>query len=309
LCYRSLSTDCGLGSEGNIFTDILGGEAAPNELKSLTYQCKEKRPDTMDNNTLAIYIHELRNQCLHSQASFDLFNQALNGQQGQGILYGGQMILMPASQLSSILWPTRARARARGEALRKVLQLSDKHALNDRRLSEVWERSDEKIDEWVAATKGEQIVIDYVGDPASLGENGTSDNCMYRGYNPATQIYTYRGVSFNLPAVGRAINDIAGRVNAVFRQMFPEQAKAEDEQQKKLLEAQKAAQKAAPAAPAIAGEKKAEAKPAKKVEAKKPVAKKPAAKKRQKKRLPLKKTSLKKRHRKKQHRKKQHQKR
>ncbi|MBL4838043.1 MAG: hypothetical protein JKY34_10740 [Kordiimonadaceae bacterium] len=226
----------------------------------------------MDQNTLAIYIHELRNQCLHSQASFDLFSQALNNKQGQGILYGGQMILLPASQLSSLLWPTRARARSRGEALRKILQLTDKHALNDRRLSEVWERADEKVDEWVSATKGQQIVFDFVGDPASLGENAPSDDCMYRGYNPATQIYTYRGVSFNLPAVARAINDIAGRVNAVFRQMFPEQAKAEDEQQKKQIAAQKAAQEAA--------EEKAPKKAATKKETpKKAPAKKPAAKK------------------------------
>jgi len=240
----------------------------------------------MDQNTLAIYIHELRNQCMHAQASFDLFSQALNNQQGQGILYGGQMIMLPASHIASILWPTRARARNRGESLRKALQLGEKHALNDRRLSEIWDRIDEKTDEWIVSTKGEKIVFDFVGDTASLGEHAPKDDCVYRGYNPATQIYTFRGVSYNLPAVAKAINDVAGRVNALFRQLFPEQAKAEDEQRQQAIEAQRAAQdtaaaeqKPAAAVTAPADKLAAQKAPVKKSPAKKTVAKKAPAKK------------------------------
>jgi len=273
---------------------------------------KEKRFIIMDQNTLAIYIHELRNQCLHAQASFNLFNQALNSQQGQAILYSGQMIMMPASQLSSLLWPTRARARSRGEALRKVLQLTEKHPLNDRRLSEIWERSDEKTEEWINNTKGKQVAFDFIGNSSELGDGTTTEDCIYRGFNPATQVYTYRGVGFNLPAVAKAISDIGGRVNSVYRQLFPEQAKAEDEAQKKAMEAQKAAEAAAgqdtPASPAATGvapatpaqgaaeKKKPAAKkaPAKKAAAKKPAAKKPAAPKATVKKSPAKKPAAKK---------------
>lgn len=236
----------------------------------------------MDNTTLAIYIHELRNQCLHAQASFNLFNQSVQAGQGQGVLYASQMILMPTSQIASLLWPTRARARHRGEALRKVLQLDNKHPLNDRRLSEVWERADEKTEEWIANTKGKQIAFDLVGDPKGLGDGTTTEEAIYRGFNPETRIFTYRGVSFNLPAIANALTDVAGRVNAVYRQMFPDQAKAEDEaleaQRKAIAEQQKAAEEAAKAAEEA---KAAEDKPAakKKAPAKKATAKKPAAKK------------------------------
>lgn len=244
----------------------------------------------MDNTTLAIYIHELRNQCLHAQASFNLFNQSVQTGQGQGILYAGQMILMPTSQIASLLWPTRARARHRGEALRKVLQLAEKHPLNDRRLSEVWERSDEKTEEWIANTKGKQIAFDLVGDPKGLGDGTTTEDAVYRGFNPETRIFTYRGVSFNLPAVANALSDVAGRVNAVYRQMFPEQAKAEDEARAQAIEAQKKAmeeqQKAAEAAQTTEEKPAAKKAPAKKAAAqktepakKKAPAKKPAAKK------------------------------
>jgi len=234
----------------------------------------------MDQNTLGIYIHELRNQCLHMQASFNLFNQAANAGQSQGVLYGGQMILMPASQISALLWPSRARARGRGEALRKVLQLAEKHALNDRRLIEIWERSDEKTEEWIANTKGQQIIFDLVGDPAQVGDGSTTTESVYRGYNPNNQVYTYRGIAYNLTALAKAVSDVAGRVNAVYQQLFPEQAKAEAEALKQQAAAeQQAAAPNAPAAPTPAPVTTAAKKaPAKKAAAKKAPAKKPTKK-------------------------------
>lgn len=229
----------------------------------------------MDNNTLAIYIHELRSQCLHAEAAFSIFNQSMSNGAGAGILYGGQSILIPGSQIASILWPTRARARTRGEALRKVLALDEKHPLNDRRLCELWERSDEKFEEWINQTKGQQVIFDFVGDPATVGDGKTPDACIYRAYNPATRIYWYRGVAYNLQAVANALSDVAKRVNSVYAQMFPEQVQAEAAARRRMMEAQQAAQAgaAADAAPAAANdaaeEPKAEAKPKKKAAAKK----------------------------------------
>ncbi len=265
--------------------------------RQLRTNSRIKRIVDMDNNTLAIYIHELRNQCLHAQASFDLFNQAVVNKAANGVLYGGQMVLMPSSQISSLLWPTRARARGRGEALRKVLQLPEKHPLNDRRLAELWERADEKVEEWIANTKGRQVVFDFVGDPAQLGDGNTPEECIYRAYNPNTHTFYYRGVGYNLQAVAKALSDVGGRVNAVYRQLFPEHAKAEDEARRQAMEAQQAAaaaqQTGTPAPESAAandvapepidlsgGEAQAEEKPAKKAAPKKkPAAKKAAPKK------------------------------
>ena len=198
----------------------------------------------MDTNTLAIYIHELRNQCLHIQTAYDLFNQAARNRAGSGILYGGQLVLSSASQLSSILWPSRARARGRGDSLRSVLKLTEKHPLNDRRLSELWERSDEKLEEWIARTKGKQVAFDFVGDPTQLGD-GVGDDCIFRGYNPNTRIFYLRGVAYNLQALADAISDVGGRVHAVYKQLFPEQAAREAEAAARAAEAQKAAQEQA----------------------------------------------------------------
>ena len=264
----------------------------------------------MDQNSLAIYIHELRNLTMHTQTSFDLFNTAMRNQASAGILFGGQMVLMPSSQIASLLWPTRARARKRGEHLRKILGLQDKHPLNDRRLAELFERSDEKTEEWITSTKGQQVVFDLVGDPSKVGEGVVAEN-IFRAYDPNTMIFYYRGVGYNFQAMANALMDVGNRVNAVYRQMFPEQAKQEDEARaaaakareehmKKLAEeAEKAKADTAEAsseAKADAAEAKEE-KPAKKAPAKKaaaPKAKKAPAKKTAAKKAPAKKAAPKK---------------
>jgi len=246
----------------------------------------------MDNNSLAIYIHELRNLCDHTVASLDIFNQAAQARNGKAILYAGQVVLMPVAQIASILWPSRARSRSRGEHLRKTLGLAEKHVLNDKRMTELLDRSDERLEDWISRTKGDQVVFDFVGNPADLKDNqgiSVREDSIYRAFNPENRIYYYRGVGYNLQALAQAIADLNARVWAVYRQLFPEQAKAEEEARRRAMENAQKAQaesKAAEAqAVADAGKNTAvdtaadtgpqDAKPA----AKKPAAKKAAPKK------------------------------
>jgi len=255
----------------------------------------------MDNQSLAVYVHELRNMANHCQTAYDLFNQALNANQSQGVLFAGQLILTSTSQMASILWPARARGRSRGEALRKVFGLQEKHPFNDRRLSELWERGDEKLEEWINTHKADRLMIDFIGDPfttVQAGEPQLNEAGIYRAYNPANQVFYFRGVPYNLTALAGSINELSKRIYTVYAQMFPEQAKAEAEARKAAQEAQAAAQsEAVAAAPetetpeAVAAEeaKAAEKKPAKKPSAKKAPAKKPAAQKAQSTKEPAKK--------------------
>lgn len=268
----------------------------------------------MDNNSLAIYVHELRNLLFSIQGSFNLFNGAIQQRQTGTILYGAQLVLSPVGQLSALLWPPRARSRARGEKLRKILQLGDKHALNDRRLTELGERFDEKLDEWVNTTRGNRVIIDYVGDLAQLGEGVEAGN-IYRAYDMNTRVFYFRGVGYNMQSIADAVTDLSGRINAVYRQMFPEQAAAEDEYRRQLAEqikqqqeaqakaadeaaeapkADAATEEAKPAEEAKAKKPAAKKAPAKKAAAKKPAEKKPAAKKTTAKKAPAKKAATKK---------------
>ncbi len=241
----------------------------------------------MDNNTLAIYIHELRNQCTHLQASFDIFNQSVKNNRQSGILYGGQLILTAGSQIAGILWPSRARARTRGESIRKALQLPEKHPLNDRRLSEINERPDEKLEDWIASTRGEQIVFDLVGDPLAMDGGTVKETSVYRAYNPEKGIFFYRGTAYSMQAIAKALADVANRIQALFKQIFPQQAAAEEKAIADAEAAAKASQKGAekattepePVTTVPAEETPATKTPATKTSATKTSAKKPAAKK------------------------------
>ena len=215
----------------------------------------------MDNNTLAIYMNELSNQAMQTKAAFDLFNQALEAQAPMGVLFSLNSVMLNASQLSAILWPPRARARTRAEKLREVLQLQEKHALNDRRLTEYWERSDEKMDEWITSTKGEKVVFDYVGSFNELDKAGISDAGLYRAYDPERKIYFFRGVGYNIETIAKSIMDVGSRIMQVHQQMFPpqeapaEQAPATEGEDKAAPKAEK--KKAAPKKKAPAKKKAA----------------------------------------------------
>lgn len=177
----------------------------------------------MDRPTLAIFIHEIRNQCLYTEAAFSIFNQSLEQQVSSGAFLAANSVLMAASQIAATIWPTRARSKKRGEVLREVLQLPEKHALNDRRIIEIWEHSDEKLEEWVGATKGHHVIFDHIGQLDEFGEFPVAEGNIYRMYDPKTTIFYFRGDGFKLKAIADSISDIYSRTNAVHRQMLPEQ--------------------------------------------------------------------------------------
>lgn len=177
----------------------------------------------MDRTTLALLTHELRNQCIYTEAAFRVFNQSLEQKATQGAFYGAQSILLTASQIGCMLWPPRARSRKRGEALREILQLAEKHPLNDKRLLTIWEHADEKFDDWLGRTKGQQIVFDHIGPLAGFAGAPESEENLYRLYDPAEMVFYFRGDGFKLQAIANSISDIYARANALHAKFFPEQ--------------------------------------------------------------------------------------
>ena len=235
----------------------------------------------MDQNTLAIHLNELRNLANNAKASFDIFNQSLEQKAESGILYALHSILWNASQISSVIWPSRARARKRGEDLRSALQIPEKYALNDRRLIEMFEREDEKLDEFITNTKGKKVVFDYIGDLEVLVNEGVEEAGIYRAYDPLKKIVVVRGTSFSLDAIAKALMEVGSRIMEAHAMMFPEQRPAEEAAPQRNEEVNDKVsaetKQKEPAKKKSAPKKKPEAKkktPAKKAAAKKSTAKK-----------------------------------
>jgi hypothetical protein len=130
--------------------------------------------------------------------------------------------------VGAILWPTRARARRRGEALREKLSLPDSHALGDRRFVELWERSDEKLDEWIKNTKGDRVLFDFVGDPKTINLEGLKEDGIYRMYDTSNRVFVLRGIGYNMENLAKAIEEI-GRRTEMLQTQIMDKAKAAQE--------------------------------------------------------------------------------
>lgn len=174
----------------------------------------------MDVNSFIIYLHELRNQCLYTHSALTIFNQSLQQNSQTGALFAGQAALSSASQVGAILWPTRARARRRGEVLREKLSLPESHALGDRRFVELWERSDEKLDDWIRATKGERVLFDFVGDPKTIDLSGLKEEGIYRLYDTTNRIFVLRGIGYNMENLAKATEEIRRRTELLQDQIM-----------------------------------------------------------------------------------------
>jgi len=203
----------------------------------------------MEMNALGIHIHELRNQCRYIEANIGILNQSLEQQAPVGVFFTLQGIVTAASQVSRILWTSRKKGKQRAEELRERLALPEKHPMNNESLLTLWDFSDEVNDQWIAKTKGEYILYDFIGDIAESQHKEVKIENIYRAFDTKTNIYTFRGVGFNMGAMLKAVADVANRVNQLHQRMFPDQWKAEEEFAKKMAEerANSNADEAAPA--------------------------------------------------------------
>lgn len=181
----------------------------------------------MDRSSLAIFIHELHNQCVYTEAAFRVFNQSQKQNIPAGVFFSAQSTLLCASQIAGLLWPSRSRVQDRGKELRELLDLPEKHALNDKRLSGLWEHADEKLEDWIGTSKGEKVVFDHVGSLEELSKQvPILEGNIFRLYDPTTMTFYFRGDGYKMQPIADAISDIYTRVITVHRQMFPEQHQA-----------------------------------------------------------------------------------
>jgi len=117
-----------------------------------------------------------------------------------------QSILIAAGNVSKILWPPRKTSAARGEMLRKLLDVDDRNPLSDRNFRNHFEHYDERIEDWFEQN-GSAVYIDSRIDPfdSVWGRNPAN---LHRGYDPLTKTLTFRGESTDLAAILSALEEI-----------------------------------------------------------------------------------------------------
>jgi|TARA_B100000678_G_scaffold262859_1_gene245312 hypothetical protein len=116
-----------------------------------------------------------------------------------------QLILVAAANVSKILWPHRE-FEARGEILRKLLNVDQDNLLSARKFRNHFEHYDERIENWFKEQPS-AVYRDLDIDPfKSIW--GITDTNKNRAYDPLKQTITFRGESLDLAAVLDALEEI-----------------------------------------------------------------------------------------------------
>ena len=120
-----------------------------------------------------------------------------------------QSILVAAANVSKILWPSRKLSEARGETLRKLLNIDERNLLSDRKFRNHFEHYDERIEDWFEKN-GSAVYMDSSIDPFGSIWGGNPPN-RHRDYNPLTQTLTFRGESLDIAALLSVLEEIRGK--------------------------------------------------------------------------------------------------
>jgi hypothetical protein len=179
----------------------------------------------IDSTTAGIYVHEIRNQCAYVQASLEMFNQAMEKGATIGILYCAQNMLTHSAMVARTLFPVRHKAAKHAESLREMLQIDDKHPLNNKQLLKVWDFPEDRMEDWIEGSRDRFVLMDYVGPFGMVDDKkveGMRAGDVFRQVDPETLSFVFRGDVFALQGIAHAVADINERVNQVHKQMFPE---------------------------------------------------------------------------------------
>jgi hypothetical protein len=106
------------------------------------------------------------------------------------------VFVVTAANISKLLWGSDSKRATEREALRKLLQVTDEFAFQDRKVRHHFEHLDERLEKWHTASKNRpaQIFIDHVVGPvAEIVDPSPAPKEVFRHYDPETGQLTFWG--------------------------------------------------------------------------------------------------------------------
>jgi hypothetical protein len=172
----------------------------------------------MDEFIEGIYLRELVAQCEFGVGSVQRMNKVLenHGSPSEFFREAGDF-LQHSSAVSRLLWPPggnsrqkKKRAKTRGGYLRKALEITDDHCLEDRTLRNHFEHFDERLDDWAETSLHKHMVDNNIGPRNALG-NSIKDQDIMRWFDPATRMLIFRGEQFDVQALVDGLTNVQSK--------------------------------------------------------------------------------------------------
>lgn len=173
----------------------------------------------MDDFLAKIYLEQAKQECERCFFSIDKMNAILRNEIKDNFFQYAHDLIHHAAAVSRIFWPpggrnkqSTKRAHRRGQALRDMLSLQSGHAVQNRSLRDHYEHFDERLDDWAENSKYRNIVQRLIGPKTSIGGNAIEDSDIIDHFDPATNVFGFRGEHYNIQLLATGLNDIYQKV-------------------------------------------------------------------------------------------------
>lgn len=159
----------------------------------------------MDDFVLSIFQLEVERQCRWVRLAAVDLNAALHVHDSDRCWASLAALLTAAANVSKLLWGGKGGLKAARRPLRESLGVNDEDSpLYSRRLRNLFEHFDEKIDEWASVDPDGTYVDSNIG-PMSLG---IPRERWLRHFDPDTATVTFRGETFELQPLVDAATEL-----------------------------------------------------------------------------------------------------
>ena len=129
------------------------------------------------------------------------------------VWYSIQSLLVATANVSKLLWPPKNESSARGDALRKTLQVEDDSPLADRAIRNHFEHFGARLEKWGISPQTHMVVDSNIGPLGSI--TGGASAVYVRNYDPSTETLTFRGAVYELRPVIKALEILRSMTDQV----------------------------------------------------------------------------------------------
>ncbi len=173
----------------------------------------------MNSQVVFKFLEEIRLQCRFARLAYENIRANLQAWEPERTFFYVHAFLNHAGQVSRLLWPERVESRARGDQLRKELNVAEESPMRMGNLRNGLRAPDEQFEDWVTAMDNPSY-MDFTVMPQGTTQ-GYKQDVFQCSLDPDTYRLVLRGVPCDLRQVGDELRRIESAVQTWLKTHHP----------------------------------------------------------------------------------------